>query len=209
MNAVSHSTPSEGAEARSAGPERTCAGCRQKASRDELVRFAVGNEPPYVVPDPSRRLGGRGASVHPKRDCLQKAIRKGGFARAAKRPVKLDEDAVLEALASHYQRRIESLIRQAAGRRMVAIGTDPVREAIRAGGVSLLVVAHDAAGRRQEIEDGARRLGAACLLVESKVALGALLGKREVGVLAILDSGFAKALDAAATTLRAVREDDE
>ena len=82
-----------------AHPERTCVGCRQKAERQDLVRFALGPTPPYVAPDPGRRLGGKGASVHPTRACLRLAIARGGFARAARQPVQLDLNAIAETLA--------------------------------------------------------------------------------------------------------------
>jgi predicted RNA-binding protein YlxR (DUF448 family) len=37
-----------------------------------------------AVFDRERRLGGRGAYVHPDRACLERAIRRGGLARAFK-----------------------------------------------------------------------------------------------------------------------------
>lgn len=35
-----------------------------------------------VVPDPRGRVPGRGAHLHPNRDCLQQALRRRAFARA-------------------------------------------------------------------------------------------------------------------------------
>lgn len=189
-------------------PERLCVGCRQKAERHELVRFALGPTPPYVAPDPGRRLGGKGASVHPTRACLSRAIARGGFARAARQPVHLDLAAIVDALVAFEERRASSLLLSAHRRRLLALGTDAVREAMRAGGITLLVVAHDAAGRRFEIEKAAERLGTACVVFGDKAALGALLRKNEVGVLALLDAGVSAEFAQAAARIRALREDE-
>jgi len=61
-------------------PVRTCVGCRKRAPVTELLRVvAVGGT---LVPDPRRRLPGRGASLHPTPDCLHAAERRRAFLRA-------------------------------------------------------------------------------------------------------------------------------
>lgn len=146
--------------------------------------------------------------MHPTRACLQQAVTRGGFARAAKQPVQLDWKAIAETLAAFEERRASSLLMAAYRSRKLVQGTDAVREAMRAGGIPLLVVAHDAAGRRFEIEKAAERLGTACVVFGDKAALGALLGKNEVGVLALLDAGVAAEFAQAAARIRALREDE-
>jgi predicted RNA-binding protein YlxR (DUF448 family) len=65
-------------------PTRTCVGCRTRDAQDLLLRVvAVRGE---VVPDPRRRLAGRGAYVHPRPDCLALAERKRAFPRALRLP---------------------------------------------------------------------------------------------------------------------------
>jgi uncharacterized protein len=62
------------------------------APQPELLRFAlVGGE---AVPDPYRRLPGRGAYLHPVRRCLDAAVRRQAFGRAFRRPVAVSRDAV-------------------------------------------------------------------------------------------------------------------
>jgi predicted RNA-binding protein YlxR (DUF448 family) len=62
------------------------------APQPELLRFAlVAGE---AVPDPQRRLPGRGAYVHPVRSCLDDAVRRRAFARAFRRPAAVSRDAV-------------------------------------------------------------------------------------------------------------------
>ena len=60
-------------------PLRTCVGCKTSVPQGGLVRVVlVGGR---VVADPDRRAPGRGAWVHPTRECLAGAA-KGGFARS-------------------------------------------------------------------------------------------------------------------------------
>ena len=65
---------------------RTCVGCRTRASATELLRVvavAGADATGYrLTPDPSRRLPGRGAHLHPDVACLTEALRKRAFVRA-------------------------------------------------------------------------------------------------------------------------------
>nr|WP_308215925.1 YlxR family protein [Pseudonocardia humida] len=62
------------------GPVRTCIGCRTRAEAGGLLRVAVVDG--AVVPDPRRRLPGRGAWLHPVPECLDRAERRSAFPRA-------------------------------------------------------------------------------------------------------------------------------
>ncbi|MCZ2859910.1 YlxR family protein [Blastococcus sp. VKM Ac-2987] len=66
--------------AETSDPVRTCVGCRKRASVVDLLRVVVvaGD----LVPDPRRRLPGRGASLHPTAECLRAAERRRAFQRA-------------------------------------------------------------------------------------------------------------------------------
>jgi predicted RNA-binding protein YlxR (DUF448 family)/ribosomal protein L7Ae-like RNA K-turn-binding protein len=198
----SSTEPSESSETNS---ERLCVGCRRTDSREELLRFAIGPDAPYLAPDLQRKLGGRGVSVHPTRACMELAMKRGGFARALKRDItrdgKIDVDALCGSAAMLYEKRAESLLIAAARRRKLAIGTDSVREALRSSirnegerspvFVETLVVSKDAEGRREELEALAERLGRHCVVLGTKNSLGRLFGRDEVGVLGILDRGIA------------------
>ncbi|HEY8456882.1 MAG TPA: YlxR family protein [Actinopolymorphaceae bacterium] len=65
-------------------PMRMCVGCRVRASKSELLRVVVVRDADTVrvVPDPSGSAPGRGAHVHPRRDCLGQAERRRAFPRA-------------------------------------------------------------------------------------------------------------------------------
>jgi predicted RNA-binding protein YlxR (DUF448 family) len=64
---------------------RMCVGCRRTDSRSVLLRVTVREDEtgsPRIVPDVRRRLGGRGAWLHPDPDCIEQAVRRRAFARA-------------------------------------------------------------------------------------------------------------------------------
>lgn len=199
----------EAGEASSRTPsERLCAGCRRTDARDALLRLAIGPEAPFLVPDPQGKLGGRGVSVHPTRACVELAAKKGGFARALKRNVTIDAAALCETARALYVMRAESLLIAAARRKKLAIGTEAVREALRAPEGSLvevLVVAADAEGRREELEAAAARLGRRCQVLGTKSSLGRLFGRDEVGVLGVLDRGIADEVVRCAERAEALR----
>lgn len=65
-------------------PVRTCVGCRKRAPVTDLLRVVVRDG--ALVPDPRRRLPGRGASVHPTPECLRAAERRRAFPRALRLP---------------------------------------------------------------------------------------------------------------------------
>jgi predicted RNA-binding protein YlxR (DUF448 family) len=62
------------------GPLRTCVGCRRQAPAAELLRVVARDG--AVVPDPGRRLPGRGAHLHRDEACLTSAVRRRALPRA-------------------------------------------------------------------------------------------------------------------------------
>jgi predicted RNA-binding protein YlxR (DUF448 family) len=80
-------------------------GCKERAAKSDLLRLVVvadddaaGVRSLRVVPDPSGRRPGRGASLHPDLRCLDLAERRRAFPRAFRLPGPLDADAVREHL---------------------------------------------------------------------------------------------------------------
>ncbi|QQC60423.1 YlxR family protein [Rothia kristinae] len=71
--------------------QRTCIGCRRIEDRTALVRVVLSHPAdaavPQVVADPTRSAPGRGAWLHPRRECLERAERTRSFARAFRRAV--------------------------------------------------------------------------------------------------------------------------
>ncbi|MBK8733947.1 MAG: YlxR family protein [Actinomycetales bacterium] len=80
-----------------ATPIRTCVGCRRADSWSVLVRFVAVTGPSgtsRVVPDPRRRLPGRGAWLHPDPECFAYAVRRRAFGRALRLQAAPDTSAV-------------------------------------------------------------------------------------------------------------------
>ena len=72
----------------SSEPVRTCVGCRECAVRSVLLRVVVASVDGFVsvLPDPGRKLPGRGAWLHPDPSCLHLAERRRAFPRALRHP---------------------------------------------------------------------------------------------------------------------------
>jgi uncharacterized protein len=73
-------------------PGRRCAGCGVRAPWEELHRFATVEG--RVVPDPRGTLPGRGAWVHPVRECWDAAVGRRGFHRAFRATVTIPPETV-------------------------------------------------------------------------------------------------------------------
>jgi predicted RNA-binding protein YlxR (DUF448 family) len=70
-------------------PQRTCVGCREVQGKRTLIR--VVRSPDGIKIDPTGKLPGRGAYLHDRRSCWDKAL-KASLGRALK--VELDEVAL-------------------------------------------------------------------------------------------------------------------
>jgi predicted RNA-binding protein YlxR (DUF448 family) len=75
-------------------PERSCVGCRKRATKAELLR--VARTPAGVRVDPHGSAPGRGAYVHPDPECVATALRKGAFAGALRTGLAQEELARLK-----------------------------------------------------------------------------------------------------------------
>ena len=67
---------------------RTCVGCRTRASRSALSRVVAVDS--HLVFDERASMPGRGAWVHPTRECVDAAIRRRAFVRALRVSGSLD-----------------------------------------------------------------------------------------------------------------------
>ncbi|WP_305094730.1 YlxR family protein [Prescottella sp. R16] len=92
--------------ARAGEPVRTCVGCRQRGLAADLLRVVArqtGSDGFVLVPDPARRLPGRGAWLHHDLKCLNEAGRRRAFGRALRVSGSLDSselDRFIEAAES-------------------------------------------------------------------------------------------------------------
>jgi predicted RNA-binding protein YlxR (DUF448 family)/ribosomal protein L30E len=184
-------------------------GCRQTDERAALLRFVLAGDPPQVVPDLPRRAGGRGVSVHPRRPCLDAAVRNGALRRAFKTELPaLNADDLARWASGQYARRLDGLLHAAHRSGHAAIGTERVRDAIAGRRAALLVVAGDASEQRQDMIATAERLGGHCVLYGDKAGLGRLFGRETVAVVAVTDENIAAEVQRAARCAALLNNDD-
>ena len=80
--------------------ERTCIGCRGKASKDALIRIVSRDH--ELVLDQAQTLPGRGAWLHPTDACFAGAVSRRAFGRALRVSGDLD--------TGHLSEQVERLM---------------------------------------------------------------------------------------------------
>jgi len=187
-------------EARAA--ERTCVLSRRKATKDELIRLALGPDG-QVAPDVRARAPGRGAWIGVVRSELDAANAKGKLKGALQRAFKTQDLNVPTDLGA----RIEAALRQAALDRLgmearagnLINGSDRVEQAARLGKVHLLVHAADAGDDGRRKLDQALRVGSdsegsgeqGLIFPEDRTILSMALGRENVVHVALTDPAAA------------------
>lgn len=77
-------------------PLRQCVGCQEMAAKKEMLRI-VRTPDGQVLLDPTGKKSGRGAYIHPSRDCLARAVKGKRLERALQHPISDAVYAQLEA----------------------------------------------------------------------------------------------------------------
>lgn len=176
-------------------PERSCVGCRLRAEREALVRVAVAPDGRVAI-DPRARLVGRGAWVHPRAVCLEAMVKRHAAERSLKVGVQpgLDAKSMLLGLREATERRARSLILVAARTKRVAVGADAVVVALQREKVFAVVVAVDAGDVAKALAAEGVGEDTRVLRYGTRAALGALFGRAEVALVALLDVRVAREL---------------
>ncbi len=172
-------------------PRRTCAACRCETDPADLIRW-VRDDEGAVFPDLSGRSFGRGAWVHPTSKCLTGL--KKSLSRSFKAPVRTPDAEALDLLGRAAEHRVGQLLGLARRQNQLVFGADAVEKAYRQGQVTHIVVARDAqsAAKSACVSDAVGQGKAAAW--GSRASLGQLLGRPEVGILALRDRGLATEL---------------
>lgn len=172
--------------------QRTCIGCRSVAPAAELVRLVVGPDGEVVV-DLAGGTFGRGAWVHPRPECIDRAV-PAGLARGLRAEVRVSAEQVRERLVLAALRRAQGLIVAARRSRNLEAGATAVHDAVMKRRAELVLVATDARASADLpwleplITSGRAHAFA------SKATLGAWLGRPETALVAITDAGIAREL---------------
>ncbi len=173
-------------------PERTCCGCRSTAPARELLRVVLGPDG-QVAPDLAGGAFGRGAWLHATPACIRAAAPRG-LSRSFKTEVRTNAPALAQMLSAAAERRVVGLLSAARRAGKVAVGSIAVKEALERGAAQLVVVATDArAAAQTDWVQGVVAQGRA-VAWGTKQTLGAVVGREQAGVVAVLDDRIAGAL---------------
>ena len=170
--------------------QRTCVGCRCVAEPAELVRLVAGPEGEVVV-DLAGGSFGRGAWLHPRPECMQKAA-PAGLSRAFRMPVRLSPAELCERFCVAAARRAQGLIVAARRARKLAAGATVVEQAVSERRAELVLVAVDARAAAEFSWLEPLVASGRALAFGTKAAFGSWLGRSETALVAITDAGIAR-----------------
>lgn len=126
-------------------PDRRCIATGEVQPKRGLIRFAVSPDG-VVVPDILEKLPGRGIWVAAERDALDTAVKKGLFARAAKRAVTVP-DGLVDAVEAALAKRVTEGIALARKSGIAVAGYEKVRDWLGKDEVRILLQASDGSER--------------------------------------------------------------
>jgi uncharacterized protein len=159
------------------GPLRRCIVTGERLAKEAMIRCVVGPDN-SIVPDVGAALPGRGLWLTSRRDIVAVAMKKRAFDRAARRSVTVPADLAdrIELLLVQRCREAVGLARRSG---KAVAGFEKVGQAIRKGGVGLVLAASDGAeGGRQKVAGIAPGLAVMDRL--SAAELGAAFGRDHV-----------------------------
>lgn len=188
---IESALPSEPGNESPATTTRRCLVTGAVRPKAELVRFVVAPDG-RIVPDIAERLPGRGLWLTARRDIVATAVAKRLFARAARRPVVV-EDALGDRVEVLLVARCRDLIGLARRAGEAQMGFVKVGRMLASGAAGLLLAAHDGA------DDGRAKLRAMAPALQerallSAAELGAAFGRDAAVHVALRRGGFTTAL---------------
>ncbi len=176
--------------------QRTCLGCRGVGDQEQLVRYVLSPAGEVLV-DYRRKLPGRGAYTCIDRNCLEKAIRRGQFARAFKRNLSsLSDELLTGELVRQVRARILGLVGMARKSGNALSGSSQVLVFLGgAESVGLVLIAGDISeGIAGKILGKARAMGVPAWRICDKQVLGQVMGKSERSVVAVKSGPLAESI---------------
>jgi len=190
-------------------PERKCILSGDHGPREGLIRLALGPDG-TVLPDLGAKAPGRGAWIAPDRRLIETALAKGklrgALARAFKGAPASVPDDLVERIAEGLKRRALDRLGLEMKAGHLILGSDRIADAIRAGRVSLLLHAVDAApDGRAKLDQKLRvaETGEALVLPAARAELSVALGRENVVHAALGDRAAATRVVAAVSRWRA------
>lgn len=186
-------------------PERRCIVTRESQSKAGLIRFVVSPEG-VVTPDLAERLPGRGIWVGADRNLIDRAVKRGLFARAARMAVRADPGLV-DQVEARLARHVVDLVAMARKAGAALTGLEKVKAALVAGRVAVLIQASDGSARGRAALRPPEGEGAHVTCLRGH-ELGLAFGRDNVIHAAVLRGGLAERVRREALRLAGVRVTD-
>jgi len=182
------------------GPLRRCLVTRESLPKEAMIRFVLDPDR-VLVPDLEGRLPGRGMWLSAKADVLERALKRGAFAKVARGTVHLPPD-LRARIEDGLRRRVRDLVGFARRGGKAVCGREAVREWLRAGKVGLLVEASDGSSAERARLVGRREVAVVAPL--SAEVLGTVFGRDHAVHVAIAPGRLAEAIAAEAARLAGI-----
>jgi predicted RNA-binding protein YlxR (DUF448 family) len=181
---------------------RRCLATGETLPREAMLRFVLAPDPALgVVPDIAGRLPGRGLWITAKRHVVAEAIARGAFARAARRPVKIDAD-LPERVERILVQRLVGWLGMARRAGVAVAGAEKLRAVAAKRPILGVIVASDAAA------DTLRKLGAIDaprIIGPARAELALAFDHENIAQIGILDASWAERLTSECRRLAAFR----
>ncbi|MBX6744679.1 MAG: RNA-binding protein [Acetobacteraceae bacterium] len=182
------------------GPLRRCLVTRETLPKEAMIRFVLGPDR-VLVPDLEGRLPGRGMWLSAKADVLERAVKRGAFAKAARGTVHLPPD-LRARIEDGLRRRVRDLVGFARRSGQAVCGREVVREWLQAGKAGLLVEASDGSPAERARLVGGRDVPVVTPLTAE--ALGTVFGRDHAVHVAIAPGRLAEAIATEAARLAGI-----
>ena len=183
-------------------PERRCIATGESQPKGGLIRFVVGPDN-SIVPDILGKLPGRGIYVAASRDALNKAVKKGLFARSAKQSVQVPDGLVDEVERQLLARLTDGIAMARKGGRAVA-GYEKVKSWLDQEQRTVLIQASDGSGRgKSKLSTPYKGTYIGCLTANE---LGLAFGREHVIHSALGAGGLSKRVIEDASRLSGLRD---
>ena len=185
-------------------PERKCIVTGEVQPKLGLIRFVVGPEG-QVVPDLMENLPGHGIWVSAESEALETAVKKGLFARAAKRSVTVS-DGLLADVERLLVRRVTDLIALSRKSGSAVAGFEKVKGWLSEERAKVLLQASDGSARGKGklwTPEGGRFFG-----MLTATELGLAFGRESVIHGALAAGGLTQRVVEEATRLSGLRGND-
>ncbi|OQY19550.1 MAG: hypothetical protein B6I36_03855 [Desulfobacteraceae bacterium 4572_35.1] len=176
---------------------RTCIACRTSVDQDELIRYVIAPDGALLV-DYRHKLPGRGCYTCFNRECITRALRGKGFARALKKNlVETDLNQVLLSLQEQVSTRVLNLLGMARKAGLVDSGSQLVLSKLRdPRDVAFVLLVHDVSkGIGSKVRQSTARAGLPLFEYFDKATIGQALGLSERSVMAVTKSPLAQTLN--------------